>query len=89
MIIYSRFVICACGFDEAGTESNSKLKCQIANLEGLGFATQDHSWCAFIGDFKITVLHAASLRWTARLVNNYVNLRIWSWLGQAREYWGL
>jgi len=20
--------------------------------KGLGFATQDHSWCAFIGDFK-------------------------------------
>jgi hypothetical protein len=25
------------------------------SFKGLGFATQDHSWCAFIGDFKTTV----------------------------------
>jgi hypothetical protein len=39
--------------------------------EGHGFATQDHSWCAFIGAFKRTANFAASLICRACLVNNY------------------
>jgi hypothetical protein len=38
----------------ASHSSETMNVCRVIIPKDLGFATQDRSWCAFVGDFKTT-----------------------------------